>query len=173
MIIESKSQLMELVKYQNVPLIGAEIGVCGGGTGIQFLRDGLEKLYSIDSWRHLEQTGDGHQPDIWHLINMLTAASNLTEYGDKSVMIRGRSAAVSHLIPDESLGILYIDGDHSHNGVSRDLFNYVPKVVRGGIVAMHDYLNSGYGVTEAVEEFCFRIYEIHQIDNDGAYFIKS
>lgn len=173
MIIQSKSQLMELVRHQGVPSVAAEIGVCGGGTGLQFLQDGLQKLYSIDSWRHLEQAGDGDQPDVWHLINLMTAAYRLTEYGNRSIMIRGKSEEVAHLIPNNSIGLLYIDGDHSYEGVINDITNYFLKVVCGGIIAFHDYNNAGYGVTKAVNDYCRGMYTIHLIDNDGAYFIKQ
>lgn len=172
MEITQKKELVELVRSQNVPLVAAEIGVCGGGSGLQFLIDGIERLYSIDSWRQLDQTGDGQNPDIWHLINMLTAATHLSGYGGRSVMIRGKSEDVAHLIPDNHLGLLYIDGDHSYEGVLKDITNYFPKVVNGGVIAFHDYNNAGYGVTEAVEHFCNGRYEIFLIDNDGAYFIK-
>jgi predicted O-methyltransferase YrrM len=57
-------------------------------------------------------------------------------------LIRGDShseevaARVKHIT--ESLDVLFIDGDHSYEGVKRDFLFYSPLVRPGGIVAFHD-----------------------------------
>jgi predicted O-methyltransferase YrrM len=38
----------------------------------------------------------------------------------------------------QSLDILFIDGDHTYEGVKRDFFAYSPLVRAGGVVAFHD-----------------------------------
>ena len=38
----------------------------------------------------------------------------------------------------QSLDILFIDGDHTYEGVKRDFFDYSPLVRLGGLVAFHD-----------------------------------
>ena len=38
----------------------------------------------------------------------------------------------------QTLDYLFIDGDHTYNGVKRDFELYVPLVRKGGIVALHD-----------------------------------
>ena len=38
----------------------------------------------------------------------------------------------------QSLDILFIDGDHTYEGVKRDFFAYSPLIRAGGIVAFHD-----------------------------------
>lgn len=48
------------------------------------------------------------------------------------------------------LDFLFIDGDHTYEGVKRDFEMYMPLVREGGLIAMHDIalppLNVGYGV---------------------------
>jgi len=39
---------------------------------------------------------------------------------------------------DEAVGLLFIDGDHSVEGVEDDLTHWLPKLVEGGVVALHD-----------------------------------
>ncbi len=39
---------------------------------------------------------------------------------------------------------LFIDGDHSYQGVKQDFFNYLPLVKKGGYVAFHDIIDSEY-----------------------------
>ncbi len=60
-----------------------------------------------------------------------------------------------------AIAALFIDGDHSYNGVKHDIIYYASRVVSGGIIAFHDYSYKtcpGYewaelpGVTQAVDE---------------------
>jgi predicted O-methyltransferase YrrM len=53
----------------------------------------------------------------------------------------------------EQISVLFIDGDHSYEGVRHDIQNYVPRVSLGGFIGFHDY---GYqdGVTKAVDLLC-------------------
>lgn len=61
------------------------------------------------------------------------------------------------------LGLLFIDGDHSYDGVSRDIKHHWPDVVEGGLVVFHDavpnpglafrnQINHCPGVTRACKE---------------------
>lgn len=63
------------------------------------------------------------------------------------------------------IAALFIDGDHSYDGVIHDIVHYASRVVPGGIIAFHDYSYRdcpGYewaelpGVTRAVDEMCAR-----------------
>ena len=53
-------------------------------------------------------------------------------------------------IPDCSL--LFVDGNHERDAVKVDLAAYLPKVVLGGYVALHDCCAGEPGVVEAVDE---------------------
>ena len=183
MIIKATGDISKLAKHFNLPLVGLEIGVCGGGMGCAFLEAGFDKVYSIDSWKHLNQTGDGGYSEEWHAINYNAAKQALAKYGDKSVIIRGKSEDVHDQIPDNSVSVIFIDADHRYETVKKDIQNYYPKLIKGGIMSFHDYMNAGYGVTEAVQEFCKDRYEIFvtydnpdgEAGNQGAtscYFIK-
>lgn len=46
---------------------------------------------------------------------------------------------VCHADFDKPIHLLFVDGDHHYAGVKADLENWTPKIVPGGIVAMHDY----------------------------------
>lgn len=48
---------------------------------------------------------------------------------------------------------LFIDADHSYDGVKQDLEEWLPKLKNGGYVAFHDYFNNAFpGVKQAVDE---------------------
>ncbi len=50
------------------------------------------------------------------------------------------SAEAAPLIPD-NLDLVYIDGDHSYEGIVTDLQCWYPKVREGGILSGDDYTN--------------------------------
>ena len=65
---------------------------------------------------------------------------------------------VCHVGFEDSIHLLFVDGDHRYSGVRADITNWIPKVVPGGLVAFHDYaptkkhLASGLrGVRRAVD----------------------
>ena len=53
--------------------------------------------------------------------------------------------------------LLFIDGDHSYEAVSGDIKGWTPKVVPGGIVALHDYHQqhhrTDFGIKMAIDEW--------------------
>jgi predicted O-methyltransferase YrrM len=80
------------------------------------------------------------------------------------------SAASAHMFPDEHFDFVYIDADHSYEGVVRDMKAWWPKVKKGGLFCGDDYIpddgdiwltGSGkepvyagkFGVRKAVNEF--------------------
>lgn len=178
MEVKYRIQLPKLLKGLNIPSIGVEIGVAEGNSSKDFIENGLEKLYSIDAWKTLNQKGDGGYEQEWHDKNYADAVKRLSVFGDRSVIIKGLSHEISKTFNDESIGFLYLDGDHSLEGVRRDLESWYPKVMKGGVIAGHDYLMSHYGVNQAVHEFTnkigVKVYTIpeNKTDDAGFYFIK-
>jgi len=62
---------------------------------------------------------------------------------------------------NRSLDFVYIDGDHTFDGVITDIVFWAQKVRHGGMIACHDYCN-GYlsGVVKAVDAYVY----CHKID---------
>lgn len=65
------------------------------------------------------------------------------------------SDEVHDSINNNSVDLLFIDGDHRYYQVKRDLENYWPKIEASGILLGHDYLTEGkyFGVRRAADEF--------------------
>lgn len=72
--------------------------------------------------------------------------------GIKHELIRLNSKRASHLFDENEIDLLFIDGDHTYDGVLKDIEHYEPKVNRNGIVLFHDYNSSWDGVKRAVDE---------------------
>ena len=178
MEIQHRTELVKLMEFYDLPLTAAEIGVAEGYNSADLLNSGIEKLYMVDAWQTLNQKGDGAFSQEWHAENYSKATERVKKFGNKAIILRGLSTEVCAHVPDNSLGLLYIDCDHSYDGVMNDLKAWWPKVVECGIISGHDYLNAAYGVYKAVHDFTEGLIEIHLIpenkhDDAGFYFIKK
>ncbi len=80
-----------------------------------------------------------------------------------------------HKFMDKFIHLLFIDGNHSYEYVKKDLEQYWSKVKNYGIVAIHDYVQTGSyfsGVKKAVDEFVkSKELQLKQ-DADVVYFYK-
>jgi cephalosporin hydroxylase len=96
---------------------------------------------------------------------------------ERVTVLRGLSVEMAAQIPDNSLGLVYLDAGHDYDSVMADLNAYYPKLVKGGIMAGHDYLNTAYGVKQAVTDFAAKHgFEVHLIpehkDEDAGFLFK-
>jgi hypothetical protein len=80
-------------------------------------------------------------------------------FASQSVRVmEGDSAAAIASLPDGSVDLIYVDGDHSYEGVKRDTAQAIRKVKPDGLLIfndyiMYDHLQGGeYGVVPAVNE---------------------
>ena len=62
----------------------------------------------------------------------------------------GKFRFIKHNVSD----YIYVDGNHEHEYVKKDLKNYWPKVKKGGIFAGNDIQT--LGVSGALIEFCYK-----------------
>lgn len=174
-MIQYRYELNKLLDAFDLPKVVAEVGVAEGWFTKEILKWNLDKLYLIDAWKHLEQFGDGGYEQSWHDGNYQQVLDRTKGYNVE--ILRGLSHEMAKYIPDESVSMVYIDADHSYLGCKRDLESYLPKVVKGGVIAGHDYLNPAYGVNRAVKEFCEGRFEINLIPDEdesmaGFWFLK-
>lgn len=179
MKINSRIQLVELMKHFELPLIAAEVGVAEGRLSKDFLTWGIEKIYLIDIWEKVPFIkGCGSFEQEWHDDNYKSVLEKIKGYEEKVIMLKGFSYKMADTIPDESLGLVYIDGDHTYEGARADINSYWPKLVKGGIMAFHDAANPTYGIRDALHDFTKGVginmlEENGEIANMGAWIQKE
>lgn len=148
----------------------AEIGVAEGNFSEDMLNWPVifPKHYMVDRWKCTPtQAGDASMDQTWHDKNFNSVKKRTAQFGSRAVILRGNSVEMADEVPDLSLSLLYIDGDHSYEGCFADLRAWTPKVKLRGYVALHDFLNEAYGVRRAVEDFCRGAgFKIHIIRED-------
>ncbi len=154
-MIQYRRELWKLVK--TVPGGIAEIGVAEGNFSRDMLNWPIDfsTLYCVDRWTCVPgQRGDAAQPQAWHDRNYQLARQKTFSTKISVHFLQGDSVAMAMRVPAKSLRLVYIDADHSYDGVIRDIRAWYPKLVQGGVMAFHDYLNPRYGVHSAVNDFC-------------------
>lgn len=152
MDIKHRVDLYKLLPDVNKAQV-AILGVAEGLDSADMLAWGIGKLYMVDVWEQTTLPGDSSNAQPWHTSNYEQAVERVKKYGDKAVILRGYTTKMNQHVPDNSLDMVYIDACHSYECVKADIEAWVPKLKAGGIVALHDYESSEYGVKQAVTEY--------------------
>ena len=120
----------------------AEIGVFRGDFAEQMLRncEGLQKYYMIDPWRNLDSWDKPANASNEILESLMQKSLEKTAFAsDKRIVLRGKTTEVIDNIPDNSLDLAYIDGDHTLKGITIDLIRVFPKIKAGGYIGGDDF----------------------------------
>lgn len=120
----------------------AEIGVEIGSFSYQLLTEcSPTQLLLIDSWRFIPgeyELDPTDAPDRVQEQRYKKVVAGVGKDARVSIM-RMLSEEAARVIEDESLDAVYLDADHTENGITQDINLWWPKVKRGGIFAGHDY----------------------------------
>tara|TARA_R110000868_G_scaffold140124_2_gene355437 strand:+ start:1125 stop:1706 length:582 start_codon:yes stop_codon:yes gene_type:complete len=132
----------------------------------QLIRDSKKdiKFYAVDFWdlrgitggvwseedlQWARSMGVEESPDMCYQTMLLTLSRlGLTNY---VTPIKLSTREAYKLFADASLDFVFIDADHSYEGVLEDIQLWHPKVKTGGVLAGHDY--DWTGVKQAVIDF--------------------
>ena len=144
------------------PLIGAEIGVWQGKTSCRLLAERKDLvLYMIDPWippnknssyfktgdDNARKTKEQHNKDYRRTMQKVKFA------GNRAKIMRMTSQQAAERIEDKSLDFVFIDSDHSYEGVKLDTILWLPKIKIGGFIVYHDYNHPRLpGVKKAIDE---------------------
>ena len=133
------AQLLHGLTRSAKPEICVEIGSARGKStcyiGLALKENGHGKLYAIDP-HEKTNWNDDLSVDTFELISHNLRAVGVTEQVE---IIRKTSDQVAENWT-KTIDILFIDGDHSYDGVKRDWDLFAPHVREFGVVIFHDTL---------------------------------
>lgn len=144
---------------------GVEVGTFVGDLAVRLLAGKPElSLTMVDPYQAPSgpspwvETGDYHahvsQDD--QDAAYAKASSRVAIFGGRALMLRMPSVDAAPLVEERSQDFVFIDGDHSYEGVVADIDAWLPKVRPGGWLCGHDYRNTHCpfpGVDRAVDEW--------------------
>lgn len=142
--------------------ICVEVGVWRGEFSRMILNQVKpDRLILIDPWKNFdtrEDAFDGQTKDQeFEAIYASVRDKYAPEIAAGQVEIRrGLSQPVLSAMAPGSLSFVYLDGDHSYDGVTADLAATFPLMKQGGIIMLDDYHRRGWwgdGVVRAANEF--------------------
>ena len=143
--LDEAAYIFELVRSMDAPRV-VEIGRFKGGTSFLFAAAGAE-LLSID----FDLEGEAQRaPDL---------IEALKQFGlrDRVRLVVADSRA--YPAPPDTVDIVFVDGDHSYDGVTADFAHWWPALRTGGHMVFHD-ADRRYpwieGVADAIEEIAAR-----------------
>jgi len=138
---QSKKEISILLSFLQSRKVKSilEIGTSEGGTLFLLSRVASEdaKIVSIDL---LEGIGGGHLYPKWKS----ALYSSFARKTQEMKLLRANSYdratfdKVSSIFENEKIDFVFIDGDHSYEGVRKDFELYYPLVADDGIIAFHD-----------------------------------
>jgi len=132
---EIKNLLLILNKVK--PKVILEIGTARGGT-----------LFLFSNVAHEEATLIS--VDLYQFIEKRILFKYIKKEKQKIFLIQGDSHSIKTLrkiegiLRDDKVDFLFIDGDHSYEGVKKDFEMYSTLVRKGGIIAFHDIIPDYY-----------------------------
>ena len=152
----------EPLKYFTIKSDCLEIGVWKADFSKEILNMNPKKLILIDPWQFQPKfagrmyggTVAKNQKDMDNIFYKV-----MKEVGenDNVEILKGMSDDMCLLIENDSIDWLYIDGNHEYEFVLKDLYNFYPKVKKGGYINGDDYTwKNPKGVTtvkKAVNDF--------------------
>jgi len=86
-----------------------------------------------------------------------SAAERTQAFRDRATFILQTGVQAARHAANESLDLVFVDGDHLQEAVSADISAWWPAVRRGGILAGHDYTGRDLGVVRAANDFAVRV----------------
>lgn len=152
-----------------------ELGVLNGWNADSVLgqQPEIEKALLVDLWaKQSEDSTYARSGDLVHRRNdqsrfddkQSETRERMRKYGKKVSIVQDDTARAAELVEDGTVDCVFVDADHSYEGVKRDMEAWWDKVKSGGWMGGHDFdmSKSGrcgrheidWGVHIAVPEFC-------------------
>jgi len=136
--MQIKSEISKLCNVLERPKVILEIGTANGGTLFLFSRfaDPNAIMISIDlrNSKYRKKLYYAFEGDRQRMYLLRGDSHSMQILRD----VNGILQSCENPIAEMQIDFLFIDGDHSYEGVKKDFEMYSPMVRQGGIIALHD-----------------------------------
>jgi len=135
---------------------GAELGLWKGKTFLYILATCPDvTMIGVDMWQIQDnpddkQIGSESYKDWDHVEYETNVRKESHKYGDRAIIYKMSTDEAAELVEDGSLDFVFIDADHTYEGVKNDIKRWRPKVKPEGWILGHDI--DWNSVRQAVEE---------------------
>jgi predicted O-methyltransferase YrrM len=109
------------------------------GLGAMVLSANGARVFTIDNYSILDEENAVIDTTIIDKDRWEISLSYFLSHWSNIVSLRGDTADSASRFGDDSVDLLYIDGDHRFYGVERDYDAWISKVKSGGYILFHDY----------------------------------
>ena len=138
-----------------------EIGTANGGTLFLFTRIASPDAMIISVDLPGGKFGGGYPESLAPLFKSFGKEGQTIQLLRADSHDAGTLSKVKDMLAGNALDLLFIDGDHSYEGVKRDFEMYSPLVKKGGIVAIHDIAKHPANVGCEVDRFWKEVKDVH------------
>jgi len=120
-----------------------EVG-CWKGNSVSYLADKLRHkecmVFAVDLWEDTTQYKDSPElmEDVKIISKLYGEQLNKTNTRHLISDIAMDSSQAANEFQDASVDFVFLDANHDHDWVKRDILAWLPKVRKGGIIAGHD-----------------------------------
>jgi len=156
-----------------------EIGVHNGTSMSYVLRCSSNPIFAIGV--DLFEDTYGYYQEHDH-INLKQSQANITRnnpYAYPFSLVKGNAwdqhiiDKVQDLLQGRLVDLLFIDGDHSYEGVQKDFSIYSALVVSGGIIVIDDYEPRYSGILKFVSEINLNEYNVLGVFQENELILKK
>lgn len=114
-------------------------------------------LVGVDIWQSWKEKdaepGGRSYSDVDFQAVYLTLEAKVAPYGARARLLRMKTVYAASLYGDKAFDFVFIDADHTYEGVRADIDAWLPKVRSGGWLMGHDFNAKDFpGVVQAVTE---------------------
>ena len=132
-----------------------ELGTNYGGGSIVLAKFGKEVI-TIDIFENIDLIDDAENKAHYKLLfdedpySFAAVSARLSKFANIKVI---QNLTFAEAQNHKAVDMIFIDADHSYNGVKRDFESWYGSVVPGGIIAFHDTISTGWpGIVKFIQE---------------------
>lgn len=141
--------------FGDKPFTFVEIGTFRAdlAKGVLSMFPNCTRLWTIDPWRHVDGVEfEASCPQSMHDTNKAHSYQCLKEFKERAVILNMTSDEAVNQLKGNSYDVIWVDGHHDSEAITKDINNYYPLAKSGGIFGGHDY-GQVFPLTNIVKDF--------------------